>query len=120
MNLIIIHWWPLLSPPAQDMKRYLLAQRAGGYALRKQLENSVIREAGDFIYIKADVPHQPINLSVHRTPRWLWPHAMMPTSKTMWLLTGERRSPHLMPRSVVVKRTKTVWVHEQQRERVAH
>jgi len=29
----------------------------------KKLENSVICEAGDFVYIKADVPHQPINLS---------------------------------------------------------
>src|SRR5262245_13438016 len=29
----------------------------------KQLEKSVICEAGDFVYIKADVPHQPINLS---------------------------------------------------------
>jgi uncharacterized RmlC-like cupin family protein len=29
----------------------------------QQLENSVICEEGDFIYIKADVPHQPINLS---------------------------------------------------------
>jgi uncharacterized RmlC-like cupin family protein len=33
---------------------------------------------------------------------------------------GDFISPHLMPRSVVVKRTKTVWVDEQQRERVAH
>ena len=29
----------------------------------EQLENSVICQEGDFIYIKADVPHQPINLS---------------------------------------------------------
>jgi uncharacterized RmlC-like cupin family protein len=29
----------------------------------EQLKNSVICEAGDFIYIDADVRHQPINLS---------------------------------------------------------
>jgi uncharacterized RmlC-like cupin family protein len=27
------------------------------------LRNSVINEAGDFIFIPADVPHQPVNLS---------------------------------------------------------
>jgi len=29
----------------------------------EQPENSVICKEGDFVYIKADVPHQPINLS---------------------------------------------------------
>jgi uncharacterized RmlC-like cupin family protein len=29
----------------------------------KNLEKSVINEAGDFIFIPADVPHQPVNLS---------------------------------------------------------
>jgi uncharacterized RmlC-like cupin family protein len=29
----------------------------------EKLENSVICKEGDFIYINADVPHQPINLS---------------------------------------------------------
>ncbi len=29
----------------------------------KNLEKSIINEAGDFIFIPADVPHQPINLS---------------------------------------------------------
>jgi uncharacterized RmlC-like cupin family protein len=27
------------------------------------LRNSVINEAGDFLFIPADVPHQPVNLS---------------------------------------------------------
>jgi uncharacterized RmlC-like cupin family protein len=29
----------------------------------QQLENSVMCQEGDLIYMKADVPHQPINLS---------------------------------------------------------
>jgi len=29
----------------------------------QKLENSVLCKEGDFIYINADVPHQPINLS---------------------------------------------------------
>jgi uncharacterized RmlC-like cupin family protein len=29
----------------------------------EQLEKSVVNEAGDFIYIPADLPHKPINLS---------------------------------------------------------
>ncbi len=30
----------------------------------QNLENSLICQEGDFIYINADVPHQPVNLSV--------------------------------------------------------
>jgi uncharacterized RmlC-like cupin family protein len=120
MNLIIIP--PAAAAEPHPHKRYetVIYLLKGRVDTRygQQLENSVICEEGDFIYIKADVPHQPINLSASE-PCW-FSRAMMPTSKNMWLLTGERRSPHLMPRSVVVKRTKTVWVDEQQRERVAH
>ena len=41
---------------------YLLKGRADT-RYGEQLESSVICEAGDFIYINADVLHQPINLS---------------------------------------------------------
>jgi uncharacterized RmlC-like cupin family protein len=44
---------------------YLLKGRADT-RYGEQLENSVTCEAGDFIYIKTDVPHQPINLSVNQ------------------------------------------------------
>lgn len=33
------------------------------------LENEVINEAGDFLYIPADVPHQPVNLSATEPAR---------------------------------------------------
>src|SRR5215475_14496229 len=65
MNLIII-------PPAGSAEPHLhKGYETAIYLLKgrvdtrygKQLENSVICEAGDFVYIKADVPHQPINLS---------------------------------------------------------
>jgi uncharacterized RmlC-like cupin family protein len=35
------------------------------------LRNSVIHEAGDFIFIPADVPHQPVNLSATEPARAL-------------------------------------------------
>ncbi len=35
------------------------------------LRNSVINEAGDFIFIPADVPHQPVNLSTTEPARAL-------------------------------------------------
>ena len=65
MNLIII-------PPAAAAEPHLhKGYETAIYLLKgrtdtrygEQLENSVICEEGDFIYIKADVPHQPINLS---------------------------------------------------------
>ena len=65
MNLIII-------PPGGSAEPHLhKGYEAAIYLLKgrvdarygKKLENSVICEAGDFVYIKADVPHQPINLS---------------------------------------------------------
>jgi uncharacterized RmlC-like cupin family protein len=65
MNLIIIPPGGAAEPhlhKGYETAIYLLKGRVdtryGG-----QLENSVICEAGDFVYIKADVPHQPINLS---------------------------------------------------------
>jgi uncharacterized RmlC-like cupin family protein len=65
MNLIIIPPGGAAEPhlhKGYETAIYLLKGRVdtryGG-----QLENSVICEAGDFIYIDADVPHQPINLS---------------------------------------------------------
>ena len=65
MNLIII-------PPAGAAEPHLhKGYETAIYLLRgkvdtrygQKLENSVICQEGDFIYIKADVPHQPINLS---------------------------------------------------------
>jgi uncharacterized RmlC-like cupin family protein len=65
MNLIII-------PPAGAAEPHLHKDyETAIYVLRgrvdtrygQKLENSVICQEGDFIYIKADVPHQPINLS---------------------------------------------------------
>jgi uncharacterized RmlC-like cupin family protein len=65
MNLIII-------PPGGSAKPHLhKGYETAIYLLKgrvdtrygEQLENSVICEAGDFVYIKADVPHQPSNLS---------------------------------------------------------
>src|SRR5262245_56654144 len=65
MNLIII---PPGGPAESHLHKgyetaiYLLEGRVDTRCGEK-LENSVICEAGDFVYIKADVPHQPINLS---------------------------------------------------------
>ena len=65
MNLIII-------PPAGAAEPHLhKGYETAIYLLKgrvdtrygERLENSVICEEGDFVYIKADVPHQPINLS---------------------------------------------------------
>jgi uncharacterized RmlC-like cupin family protein len=65
MNLIII-------PPGGAAKPHLhKGYETAIYLLRgrvdtrygQNLENSVICQEGDFVYIKADVPHQPINLS---------------------------------------------------------
>src|SRR5215475_13596425 len=65
MNLIII-------PPAGAAEPHLhKGYETAIYLLKgrvdtrygKKLENSVICEEGDFVYINADVPHQPINLS---------------------------------------------------------
>ena len=65
MNLIII-------PPAGAAEPHLhKGYETAIYLLKgrvdtrygEQLENSVICEAGYFIYINANVPHQPINLS---------------------------------------------------------
>src|SRR5262249_60185550 len=65
MNLII-------TPPAGAAEPHLhKGYETAIYLLKgrvdtrygEQLENSVICEAGDFIFIKADVPHQPVNVS---------------------------------------------------------
>ena len=65
MNLIIIPPGDSAEPhlhKGYETAIYLLKGRVDT-RYGKQLENSVICEAGDFVYIKADVPHQPINLS---------------------------------------------------------
>ena len=65
MNLIII-------PPAGAAEPHLhkgyetaiyIVRGTANTRYGQKLENSVICQEGDFIYIKADVPHQPINLS---------------------------------------------------------
>jgi len=65
MNLIIIPPGGAAEPhlhKGYETAIYLLKGRADT-RYGEQLENSVICEAGDFVYIKADVPHKPINLS---------------------------------------------------------
>jgi uncharacterized RmlC-like cupin family protein len=65
MNLIIIPPAGAAEPhlhKGYETAIYLLKGRADT-RYGEQLENSIICEAGDFIYIKADVPHKPINLS---------------------------------------------------------
>ena len=65
MNLIIILPGGSAEPhlhKGYETAIYLLKGRVDT-RYGKQLEKSVICEAGDFVYIKADVPHQPINLS---------------------------------------------------------
>jgi uncharacterized RmlC-like cupin family protein len=65
MNLVIIPPGGAAQPHVHrgyETAIYLLQGRAEtryGPGLRK----SVIHEAGDFIFIPADVPHQPVNLS---------------------------------------------------------
>jgi uncharacterized RmlC-like cupin family protein len=65
MNLIIIPPAGAAEPhlhKGYETAIYLLKGRADT-RYGEKLENSVICEAGDFIYINAGVPHQPINLS---------------------------------------------------------
>jgi uncharacterized RmlC-like cupin family protein len=65
MNLIIIPPGDSAQPhlhKGYETAIYLLKGRVDT-RYGEQLENSVICEEGDFTYIKADVPHQPINLS---------------------------------------------------------
>src|SRR5262245_32386726 len=65
MNLIIIPPAGAAEPhlhKGYETAIYLLKGRANTLYGRN-LENSVICQEGDFIYINADVPHQPINLS---------------------------------------------------------
>ena len=65
MNLVIIPPGGAAQPhvhPGYETAIYLLQGRVEthyGTGLRK----SVIHEAGDFIFIPTDVPHQPVNLS---------------------------------------------------------
>ena len=65
MNLIIIPPGTAAEPhlhKGYETAIYLLKGRVDT-RYGEQLRNSVICEEGDFIYIKADVPHKPINLS---------------------------------------------------------
>jgi len=64
MNLIIIPPGGSAEPhlhKGYETAIYLIKGRVDT-RYGKELENSVICEAGDFVYIKADVPHQPTNL----------------------------------------------------------
>ena len=65
MNLIIIPPGGAAEPhlhKGYETAIYILKGRADTRYGHK-LENSVMCQEGDFIYINADVPHQPINLS---------------------------------------------------------
>ena len=65
MNLIIIPPGGAAEPhlhEGYETAIYLLKGRADT-RYGKRLENSVICEAGDFVYIDADMPHEPINVS---------------------------------------------------------
>jgi uncharacterized RmlC-like cupin family protein len=65
MNLIIIPPGGAAEPhlhKGYETAIYIVRGRAKTRYGQK-LQNSVICQEGDFIYIKADVPHQPINLS---------------------------------------------------------
>jgi len=65
MNLIIIPPGGAAEPhlhKGYETAIYLLKGRADT-RYGKKLEHSVICQEGDFIYIDADVPHRPINLS---------------------------------------------------------
>jgi uncharacterized RmlC-like cupin family protein len=71
MNLVIIPPGGAAQPHVHrgyETAIYLLEGRVEtryGPGLRK----SVIHEAGDFIFIPADVPHQPVNLSATESAR---------------------------------------------------
>lgn len=73
MNLVIIPPGGAAQPHVHhsyETAIYLLEGRVEtryGPGLRK----SVIHEAGDFIFIPADVPHQPVNLSATEAARAL-------------------------------------------------
>ena len=65
MNLIIIPAGGAAEPhlhKGYETAIYIVRGRANT-RYGQNLENSVICQEGDFIYIDADVPHQPINLS---------------------------------------------------------
>ena len=69
MNLIIIPPAGAAEPhlhKGYETAIYLLKGRVNT-RYGEKLEYSVICEEGDFVYIKADVPHQPINLSATET-----------------------------------------------------
>jgi uncharacterized RmlC-like cupin family protein len=71
MNLVVIPPGGAAQPhihQGYETAIYLLSGRVEtryGPGLR----NSVINEAGDFIFIPADVPHQPVNLSATEPAR---------------------------------------------------
>jgi uncharacterized RmlC-like cupin family protein len=71
MNLVIIPPGGAAEPHVHrgyETAIYLLSGRVEsryGTGLRK----SIIHEAGDFVFIPADVPHQPINLSATEPAR---------------------------------------------------
>jgi uncharacterized RmlC-like cupin family protein len=65
MNLIIIPPGRAAEPHLHKGYETAIYLLKGGADTRygQKLKNSVICQEGDFIYINADVPHQPINLS---------------------------------------------------------
>lgn len=65
MNLVVIPAGGAAEPHVHrgyETAIYLLAGRVETRYGRR-LQHTVVNEAGDFVYIPADVPHQPVNLS---------------------------------------------------------
>lgn len=65
MNLVIIPPGGAAEPHLHRGHETVIYLLRGRVETRygRGLQESVINEAGDFIYIPADVPHQPVNLS---------------------------------------------------------
>ena len=96
MNLIIIPPAGAAEPhlhKGYETAIYILKGRADTRYGQK-LENSVICQEGDFIYIKADVPHQPINLSATESVLALVARNDSNEQEHVVVYTGKERSRH--------------------------
>jgi len=83
MNLIVIPPAGAAEPhlhKGYETAIYLLKGRVDTRYGHK-LEKSIICQEGDFILIKPDVPHQPINLNSTEHPPWPSSRATIPTSR---------------------------------------
>ncbi len=73
MNMVIIPPGGAAQPHVHQGYETAIYLLSGRVETRygRGLRNSVINEAGDFIFIPADVPHQPVNLSTTEPARAL-------------------------------------------------